>query len=134
MTEDKNQRLVRHPTIPVEAPAYVWKAAGFTVYENSDTVGQPSGYDSSTDISPLIVVGMQKHPGDGAAAVTWAIEERQRIREEKTRATAQAREADAVNKLAAAIKQSTGETVLHELLSRLTERTQYAVRQQLGKL
>lgn len=130
MTED-NQRSVRHPIIPVEAPAYVWKSAGFTVYENSDTVGQPAGYD--TDINPLIVVGMQKHPGDGTAAVVWAIEERQRIREEKTRATAQAREADAISKLSAAIKESTGETVLRELLSRLTERTQYAVRQQLGK-
>lgn len=130
MTENDNQRMLNHPKMPLSAPEYVWKAAGYNVYTNSDEVSPPSGY--SNEVDKLLPSGMARFPGDPDRAICWAAEESHRRQTERTRVTAQAREAEAISALARALSSCTEEEVLKSLLGRLTERTQYAVKKQLG--
>lgn len=120
--------MYKHRNIPVSAPQHLWSAAGYTTYTNTDTVGSShyQGMDS------ILAVGAAMHPQDGQAALVWAIKERQRQQELQARNYAQLKEAESLAALALAIRESASEQVLQSILGRLTDRTRYAVRAQLG--
>lgn len=121
-------RILQHPNVPLSAPAWAWKAAGYEVYSNSDEVRRSSHYGIGDDLLLTSVAGQGL---DGAKALAWASTEHQRQKEERTKVTAQAREAEAIGALAEAIKGSSEEATLERILGRLTERTRYAVQAQL---
>lgn len=121
----------RHPTLPVSAPADYWHPLGYTTYSNTDIVALGSGFRSDSD--ELVMLGVGATGANDERALVWAMSERNRRNEERTRVTAQAREAEAIKDLANAIRTSAEDTVLAKILGRLSERTQYAVRTQLGR-
>lgn len=124
-----NEALYSHPTLPLTARAHAWKAAGYAIYDNSQEVGVSS---SPMGMHELLAQGLLEHPENGEAAIRWAVNEHQRRQEESSRNRAQFCEARAIEKLAAALNASVESEVLQRILGRLTEKTQYAVRQQLG--
>jgi hypothetical protein len=75
--------------------------------------------------------GRRQTGSDDWQALAWAVAEHDRRKEAKTAATAQAREAEGLKSLANALRDAGDSTVLDRVLSRLSERTQYAVKQQL---
>jgi hypothetical protein len=116
--------MTTHPRLNVTASRTAWISAGYTVYTD-DTLGSgPHGMDE------LIFLGTQSgQSGDGAIA--WAITEHQRRIECERRDNAEAANARAVKDLADAIRHSSEADALQRILGRLSEKTQYAVRQQL---
>ena len=119
--------MYKHQKIPgLTADAATWQAAGFTTYSNSDLVNAgPHGFDA------FLVLGIDATGSRDAKAICWAMREKQRREEEKTRSTAIAREAEAISALAQAINSASEDRILEGIMSRLSERTRYAVLQQL---
>ena len=95
------QRIIRHRSLPVEAPEGFWKAAKFTVYDNTEDVGPRSWGDSGFD--GLLAVALSRGK-TGADAIGFALEEEARLSEEKTRSTAIARLSDALLACSQAMK------------------------------
>lgn len=115
----------RHKTLAITAPESHWKALGYQVY----TDGTAGFYGEGAE--ELLVLGLDATGAHDERVIAWALAERQRRREERDRTAAAAAEAQAIAKLADAIRSDGDEAVLQRILSRLTERTQHAVRQQL---
>ena len=103
----------RHPSIDVSGPKEFWRALGYQPYSNTDVVGQ-----ISPEADALVLLGINATGANDQRALAWALNEKQRRSEEKTRTTAIAREAEAIKA---------------RIISRLSEQTQYAVRQQLRR-
>jgi len=119
--------LYHHPNLPITAEAHYWQTLGYSVYTDSDRVG--AGPHDGTELL-ILALGTGKV---GRDAITWALAERRRRCEEDSRSSAISAEGAGLAKLAAALRDASEEDVLRKLLGRLTERTQYAVRQQLSK-
>lgn len=89
--------------------------------------------ESNAKLDSLIVRGKAATGStDGDIVIGWALSEVTRQAEEKTRSTAIAREAESLAALARAIKESEKQAIIEQIIGRLSERTQYAVRKQLG--
>lgn len=127
MTTTTTTDMYHHYELAVSAPKPFWRLLGYQTYSNTSEVG--AGWHAA-DCLLAIAVGRGL---SGPEALTWAAEEHQRRAEERTRSTAMAREADAVQALAVAIQGINEEQMIETILAKLTERTQYAVRQQLGR-
>jgi hypothetical protein len=119
-------RTLSHPRIPLSAPEWAWRAAGYATHNNSDEVGM-GPYGAEALMLQALGRGLA-----GVEALAWVVTELARAGEERTRVTAQAREAEALTALAQAIRESGEADVLGRILERVSERTQYAIRQQLG--
>jgi hypothetical protein len=128
MSTETETKPYRHRTLPIEASATAWGAAGFQVYSNSDVVSA-----GPRDMDEMLVIGLAATSEQNDLVIAWALTERQRRRELATAAEATHAEARAIAELATAIRSSTEKEFLDRLLSRLTERTQYAVKQQIGQ-
>ena len=122
--------LYTHPSIPLQAPAHVWRAAGYTIHDNTNTVG----FNANPDMDMLITLGTAHHPDNDMQAILWGVTEYRRRCEERTRVTALNREAAAISELAQTIKSTTEQTVMNRLLDKLSDKTRHAVRQQVGKV
>lgn len=118
----------KHYRIPIEAPGHVWAAAGYTLYTNSDVIGVGNSVHGMDD---LVVLGTLHHPDSGEKAILWAIAERQRRKEETTRSTAMAREAEALSALARAIEGCSEKDLISKILSRVSDKTRIIVMKQL---
>lgn len=127
---------LKHPKLNVWADREVWTATRQFYITKSGDGGTVSdrGSTNSEDMNPLLVIGMQvlEDPKPNEVVV-WAMQEQQRRREERTRATAHAKEAEAINNLADAIRGASEDDVLARILGKVSERTRCAVLQQLKK-
>jgi hypothetical protein len=122
-------RMIRHKTLPVEAPEEFWIAMKWSVYSNVDTAGGRA-FDNSGEADKLLAIAVTKGM-HGADALAYAVEEIDRQHEVSALTRAMRTDSSAVSKLADAMKTEAEETVLSRIMSRLSERTQYAIRQQL---
>lgn len=122
-------KILKHDITGVEAPAALWEAAGWRVYYNTEIITRWPDSDMKRAL-PLAVI---ETGGTGPEALAWAIKEVSRQSEERTRVTAINREAKAIRELASALRGAEESKVLEQIMGRLTERTQYAVRQQLKR-
>lgn len=112
----------------ITAPLALWSANHFEIAWKGEPAteyvsGGPHNHQAELAAARL---------GAGAddwRALAWLRTETDRRHEEMTRATGIARLAEALTK----ISQTGKESVLNELIGQLTERTQYAVRQQLRR-
>jgi hypothetical protein len=116
----------------VTGPISLWRAIGYqyTPTENEAIASHWVNGDVAT-LDALVYEGRRVTGADDWRALAWAAAEVQRRQEVRTANTAQAREADGLRELAAAIRQTGDESVLDRVLGCLSERTQYAVKQQL---
>jgi hypothetical protein len=113
----------------VTGPTELWKAVGYEVYTaDSDTWEVRERYDGR---DALVYEGRRVTGCDDWRALAWAAAEEQRRSEARTSATALAREAEGIQALAKSLSQISDQSVLERIISRLSERTQYAVRSQL---
>ena len=107
----------------ITASAKEWRAAGCEVDSTLGVFRMPYGFRTLL-LQARLATGLTDWH-----ALAWAVTESRRQVEERTRVTAQAREADAVSKLAAALSEDAAES----LIGKMSERLQYAVRAQLRK-
>lgn len=113
----------------LNATATAWEAAGYIVRDNGEaSIDSFSG----RPVCPreIICLGIGRH-GMTDQALYWAAEEYRRRVEESLRTSALNRDAEALSALATAIRGSAESQVAERIIGALTERTQYAVRQQL---
>lgn len=116
-----------HPTLPIEAPREYWAMLGYTVYTDDSVGGGP--HDGNELLALALANGRSQEE-----AIAWALAERQRRKEAAEMASAMRQEGAGLTQLAEAIQSTSEDEFIRKLLGRLTERTQYAVRQQLGKV
>lgn len=115
----------------ISAPRHIWTMLGYYAVTNNGILElRPNSFSSNAD-SLIVRAKAEGHTGE--TAIAWALGEQTRQAEERTRSTAMAREAEALGRLAAAIRDGGEEAALERIIGRLSERTQYAVRQQLKK-
>ncbi len=119
--------LIRHRSLPISAPRAYWVALGWQTYSNSDQAGNHPVFNMDGLLAMAAATGHQ-----GEEALAWAVGEHQRQVEEKTRATAVAREAEAISALAQSLRSEADTAVLERIMSRLSEPTRWAVRKQLS--
>lgn len=129
MTTTTTEEIITH--LGVSAPINLWAMLGYYATD-CDGITELRSHSGSTP-DPLVIRGKAAaHSGaDGEAVIAWALGEQTRQREETTRSCAISREAEAIQALAKSIRQSEETSILEKIMSRLSERTQYAVRQQL---
>jgi hypothetical protein len=125
-------RELKHRTLPITAPESIWKSMGWRSWSDSSEVGQRD-FDTGGTNGIDVYLGMAVSKGMiGAAAIGWAVEESNRRNDISRQVAAQSSEAAAIASLAAALQAGTTSSVVRDVLGRLSERTQYAVRQQLA--
>ncbi len=91
-----SDRIIRHKTLPVSAPESYWRALGWELYTNTDEAGRLPFCDHADRLLAVALAeGLQ-----GEKALAWVVQEEQRRREEQTRATAIARQGEAIGQLA----------------------------------
>jgi hypothetical protein len=116
----------------VTAPAKLWEALYHLSYRDTGEVEiNRNAIHRPEDIDALVYAGRAATGSDDWRAISWAICEKQRREEAKTIATAIAREAESIGQLAAALKSESEASTVQKILRNLTERTQYALKQQL---
>jgi hypothetical protein len=125
-------RIITYTPLGIRATEATWRAAGVRPYSNTDEI-DARNLDSFRYLEELLMLAVHATGTRDDAAVAWAVAERNRREEERTRSTAHAREAEAITKLASAIRDSGEDSTLERIIGRLSERTQYAVRQQLKR-
>jgi hypothetical protein len=118
-------RKLIHSTLNVTAPEAFWRAAGVTVYSNTDAIteGQtPHRFES------YLVRGIVETQSHDERALIWAMNEIKRETEERARVAAIGNATNAVSALAVALqRQCEGEEM--QLLRQLPESTKTAIRQ-----
>lgn len=110
---------IRYERLDMHAPSAVWSAFGAVIYSQADGpdyVGRLEGDPCEGD--QLLLLGCAATGARDERAVVWAIGERARRGEERTRVTAEARMADAVRELAAQL----GAESAASLVARMPER------------
>jgi hypothetical protein len=145
-TSKRAALMLTHPAIDLTAGIEYWRAlAQETLALRVQNARGPQGeilpdeweiyvdatHDRDSRITGLLLRGIQEG-GRGQRAIVWALGELERRREENQRLRVQEDEAKAVAALAEALKGEADQAVLDRLLPMLTERTQRAVRTQLG--
>jgi hypothetical protein len=130
-----DQQMIQERTLGITASRQAWHALHVSVVSvDGEIVADASSAYSPHGTVELLLLGVAAVGTRDEQVVLWALGERQRRQEERTRVTAQAREAEAILALAGALRADTETAVLERILPRLSERTQYAVRKQLGEL
>lgn len=114
----------------IEASKASWEALGLTVYTDG-TLGHGTRWPQ--DVHGVLLQAVHETGARDERAVAWALGELQRQAETDNQSRAQFAEADALKALAAALREMGDENALQSILGRLSERTQYAVRQQLRR-
>jgi hypothetical protein len=156
MTETPPRGLpLTHPSIDLTAPVEYWQALAETwqhglsiqQYNPENRFAAPRPGDpwelyldgmSTRGLTALLLqaishgVGLEIREPDGRYAIIWAIDELNRRAEERARVSALTADAKAIEAFAAAMTGAAYEAVLQQILSRLSERTQFAVRTQLA--
>jgi hypothetical protein len=128
-----DSRILKHPTLPISAAAELWSAMGWTTYANTDTVGGRSWDGGGINgINSYLARGIVATGANDERVIAWAVAEQSRHDEAKSAASAVRAEAEAITKLADALKSESERATISRIMSRLTERTQYALRQQLA--
>lgn len=108
-----------------------WRAVGFHIVGNpKDWPGDEAKYSRHDMPYEVVHLAIGIH-GPTDAALYWAAQEIQRRREETTRACAISREAESLRELAGAIRGSSESALLEKILGRVTEKTRFAIQQQL---
>lgn len=116
----------------VTGPVTLWQALGYEYAPTEKSAYCSHWIDGGTNtLDALVYEGRRQTGCDDWQALSWAIAEHERRKAAKTAATAQAREAEGLKSLATSLANAGDQTVLDRVLSRLSERTQYAVRSQL---
>lgn len=115
----------RHPTLPIRASKDHWRAAGYSVYSNTDEVGCQDSPARACE--ELLLIALANGLSD-EHAIAWALTERNRRGEERTRSTAQARLAEAITALAASIKPLNVRVLIERLVPSLPLEAQQEVR------
>jgi hypothetical protein len=124
--------LVKHYKLPVTAPLYAWSAMGWETSYNMDGTPCEIKRRSFASNEDEQVLGIAIAKGlDGIEALAFCVEELTRRHEEKTRSTAIARQAEAIDKLAGSLRTESDQAVLGKIINQLSESTQWAVRSQL---
>ena len=124
--------IYRHAVLPIAAPEMYWTALGYRVCLGTDVVDKPF---LPADEEKILILALGACPNaTGETVLAWALREAQRRKEESERVRGQHHEANAIKELAKAISGSAEDVVLQNILRRLTDRTQYAVKAQLGKV
>jgi hypothetical protein len=102
---------IKHPTLNISAPAAVWAAAGYTVYSDGQISHGPHGFEA------LLVRSLVHVPDDepGAVRVAWAMDQRAKEHDERTRVTAEARMADSIRELALSLRAESAEALIARL-------------------
>jgi len=124
------ERICTHHKFPISAPDYMWNSMGWEVYSNVDVISRRRSF-ANDDSDELLAIA-SANGLSGVDALRYYAEEHQRRSEEKTRATAVSRQAEAINNLAASLRSESDRTVLEKVMGQLTEPTQWAVRKQLA--
>lgn len=124
-----------HPSLPIEAPENYWRAAGYVFYSSSlecqkELYIAPSGGMERDRMDQLLMIALANGRSQ-EDAIAWAMAERQRQNEASSASHALASEANALRELASALRQAGEDTVLEKILSRVSEKTRYAIRRQL---
>lgn len=128
-------RMITYTALAIVASEAAWSAAGAEVYSNRDTIDRGQllrRYGNGVDMHEVLFLAVHVTGRRDDYAVAWAIAERQRRLEGSHQNAVISGEAGALRELAQAIAGTTESAVLERILGRLSERTQYAVRQQLG--
>lgn len=121
--------MIKHRTLPVEAPEEFWAAMKWQLHSNTEIAGPRAG-DNSGEADKLLAIAVTKGM-TGCDALAFVVEEIDRQHEVSMLTAAMRHEGSATAKLADALKAENEETVLSRIMSRLSERTQYAVKAQL---
>lgn len=119
--------MAKHVSSGIIATDMAWRALGYSTF--SDGTASSGPYNGEELLVLALAQGLT-----GNNAVAWAIAERQRRAEVQAIQGGIAASAKAIEKLAIAIRGASKSSVsgaLDDLLCHLTERTAYAVRQQL---
>lgn len=124
-------RQLSHHRLPIVAPEYIWSSLGWAVYDKSDEVG----HRAQGEIDDLLALAFCNGLS-GERAVAWAVtEHRRRYEDAVQNATAQ-KEAGAMEHLASAIERAVGDSgdfdAVQGIIGKLSPKTQFAVRSQLG--
>ena len=106
-----DNRIIIDEKTGIAAPASVWVTFGATVYSNTEIIG---GYQGHTD-GELLYLGIAATGAKDERAVVWAMAERWRRGEERTRATARARMADAIASLATSLRAESADELVRRL-------------------
>ena len=130
-TTTTTERICTHAKFPISAPDYIWRSLGWTVYEGTDVISSRRSTNWGDSHDELLALAVTKGLRDTDALRFYA-EESNRREEQKTMATAIARQAEAISKLAASIRSESDQSVLSKIMSQLTEPTQWALRKQLA--
>lgn len=116
----------------ITATTQEWRAVGLVPFSDGTRLS-PSGMTSPEVEAELMQARAALPNAPGWQVLGEFARIHQARSEERTRSTALAREADAILALARAIRESAEEgVILDRIMPRLTERTRYAVRAQLG--
>jgi hypothetical protein len=116
----------------VTGPKSLWTALGYEYTPTEDQACCAHWIDGGVAaLDAMVYEGRRQTGSDDWQALAWAVAEHERRKASKTAATAQAREAEGLQALAKSLQQAGDESVLDRVLSKLSERTQYAVRAQL---
>ena len=111
------------------APVALWSAMGYRTGTPDHETWWLS--DDQPGLNALVYAGRAATGADDWRAVAWAGAEKSRRDEAKTAATALARQAESISQLAESIRTSADKSMLDRILAGLSERTRYAVKQQL---
>jgi hypothetical protein len=127
-------KLYAHRKLDIVAPATYWYALGFQPCEagEGEDVGTVS-YHRVGSLDDVLILGIAKTEAHDEKVLVWALEEVQRRKEAQTTATAIAREAEGLQALAKSIRETTDNAFLSRLFGHLSEKTRYAIQQQLKR-
>ena len=125
--------ILTHPRFAVSADAEIWKALGWSVCTDMDGAAYVSGSTSTygADYNALLATAVADGK-TGTDALAWVATEHNRRSEARTAATALARQAEAIQSLANALRTEKDASVLQKIMHNLTEPTQWAIRKQLA--
>lgn len=129
MTTTNTTILYTHPS-GISAPDQAWAMLDASLSREPD--GSRGYARVGFGLEPLMRLGVVETGDSGERAIAWVAREHQRRQEERTRVTAQAREAEAVAALARAITDMGDAAALERILARVSERTAHAIRRQMG--
>lgn len=122
----------------VTAPLNLWrllgyKKAAYPTKEPLEAVTPFTHHDKpATDaLNELVIIGKNISKSTGEAAIACALVERRLRLEERNRNDVARKEAQAVKELANAIKGASEREMVSSILNSLSEKTRYAVLQQL---
>lgn len=120
--------IYKHRSLPIAASAAAWNTI-YAYHVCSDGTACGNG---DREVEALFLQAVHLHGLRDEAAIAWVSAAITRLDHERNATGAIRGEAAAIKELADAIRGSARDTVLKSILDSLSERTRYAVKQQLG--